>query len=60
MKDKDGFTILCKDAHWEIYNAKEDKDYICRGNSDNYGWFCPLDDKCKGYIPDIKEGRNGK
>lgn len=58
MKDKDGFTIRCKDAHWEICDNRDNKDYICRGNSEHYGMFCPFDDRCRGYVPDIKEKKH--
>lgn len=54
MKDKDGFTIPCVNAYWEIYDARDNKDFICRGDSENYGWFCNLNDKCPGYEPDMK------
>ena len=54
MKDKDGFTIPCVNAYWEIYDARDNKDFICRGDSENYGWFCNLNDKCHGYEPDMK------
>lgn len=60
MKYEDGCTVRCKHAQWEIYNDREDKDYICRGDSDCYGWFCPFDDKCKGYEPDIDHAMKGR
>lgn len=57
MKDKDGFRIPCIDEHWEIYNNREDKDFICRGDSECYGWFCSQDEKCKGYKPNMEIAR---
>ena len=53
MRDKDGFLIPCINENWEIYNDREDKDFICRGDSDNYGWFCCQDEKCAGYKPNL-------
>ena len=54
MRDKDGCLIPCEHESWEIYNDREDKDFICRGNSECYGWFCSQDEKCTGYEPNMR------
>ena len=54
MRDKQGFLIPCIYGHWEIYNEREDKDFICRGDSDCYGWFCDQNEKCPGYKPNME------
>ena len=54
MRDKNGFLIPCVDERWEIYNDREDKDFICRGDSDCYGWFCEQSEKCPGYKPNME------
>ena len=61
MRYEDGCVVPCKDASWEIYDSRDNKDYICRGNCENYGHFCDFDEKCKGYIPKTqKRENNGK
>ena len=54
MRDKDGFRIPCIHESWEIYDDQDNKDFICRGNSDCYGWFCDQNERCKGYEPDME------
>lgn len=61
MKDEQGFEVLCEFEHWEIYNNREDKDYICRGEG-NYGWFCAYAanrDKCPYYKPKQRKKVSG-
>ena len=53
MKDKDGFTIRCKYTQWEIYDSRDNKDFMCEGNYPKV--HCYGDESCAYYVPDIKE-----
>ena len=58
MKDKDGFTILCKNCEWRIINNREDHDYVCTRFGDKMIGYhlCFGDDNCRYYEPDVKKG----
>lgn len=57
MKDKDGFTVKCEYTDWQIFDSRDNKDFMCQmfaGKIHCYG-----DDGCKYYKPIRKEKQNG-
>lgn len=53
MKDKDGFTIKCEHTEWQIFDERDNKDYICQKYPRRI--FCYGDDNCPYYKPIRKE-----
>ena len=61
MKDKDGFTIQCIHSDWQIYDSRDNKDFICGifGNRLDGYHHCFGDEHCKYYkVKGEEDARN--
>lgn len=55
MRDKDGFIIKCKYSDWEIVDAQDNHDDVCKFYPFIGTLRCYADERCAHYKPDIKD-----
>ena len=62
MKDKDGFTIQCKNSDWMIVDNFDNHDFVClKFGCRMTGYhLCYADEHCRHYVPDVKEKEKGE
>lgn len=55
MKDKDGFTIKCKNSDWKIIDEQDNHDYVCLrfGCAVMKYHVCYADEYCRYYEPEV-------
>ncbi len=55
MRDKDGFIIKCKYSEWEIVDAHDNHDDVCKRFPFYHNLRCYADERCAHYVPETQE-----